>query len=85
VRKGGRSHPLNPSAPKALAAAGEMMWSPAEIAAVVSFIRNVHDSGEDLNLRFEPASGSLLWKDGILEAARPGFLGVLKRIVGEES
>ena len=75
---------LNPSAPKAEAAAGKMMWSPMEIAAVVSFIRNIRDSGEDLNLHFEPASGALLWKDGVVEVARPGFLGVLKKIAGEE-
>ncbi len=88
----GKSPPLaiaselarNPSAPKAEAAGWKMMWSPIEIAPVVSFIRNIRDSGEDLNLRFEPASGALLWKDGVVEVARPGFLGVLKKITGEE-
>jgi len=73
------------SKPKAIESDGEARWSTAEISAVLSFIRNIRDSGEDLYLRFEQASGALLWKNGVLEVARPGLLGVLKKIAGEES
>jgi hypothetical protein len=74
----------NPSAPKAEAISSRMNWNSIETAAVVSFLRNIRDSGEDFNLRFEPASGALLWKDGVVEVARLGSLGVLIKIAGEE-
>jgi len=31
-----------------------------------------------------PASGALLWKGGVMEVARAGFLSALKKIAGEE-
>lgn len=54
-----------------------------EISAVVSFIENVAKHSQDTKLRFDH-SGALLWRDGDLELARPGFLQVLFRISGKE-
>jgi hypothetical protein len=51
---------------------------------MLSFIRNIRDSGEDLHLCFDSGSGALLWKDGVMEVERPGFLSALKKIAGEE-
>ncbi len=53
-------------------------------AAVLSFIRNIWNSGEDLLLCCDSASGARLWKDGVVEVAKPGFLNALKKIAGEE-
>jgi len=64
---------------------GTRQFSPIEIESVVSFLRVIQESGEDLNLIFEPYSGALLWKAGILEVAKPGFLQVLTRVAYGES
>jgi hypothetical protein len=60
-------------------------FNPTEIAAVVSFLRFIRDSGEDLCLQFEPSSGALLWKDRVMEVAGSGFLHDLSKIAGGES
>lgn len=70
--------------PKALPPGCDTICDPGEIAAVVSFVKNIRESGDDFNLRFEPASGALLWKGGVFEVARPGFLSALTKIAGKE-
>ena len=66
-------------------ASSPQSFSPTDIAAAASFRRSIEDSGEELGLQFEQSSGALLWKDGVLEVARPGFLHLLSRIAGTES
>jgi hypothetical protein len=60
-------------------------FSIIEVAAVASFVKSIEESGEELRLRFEPSSGALLWKDSVLEVAKPGFLQVLSKIAGTET
>jgi len=55
-----------------------------EIAGVVSFLKCIGDCGEDLGLSFDQSSGALLWKNGFLEVAKPGFLSALNRIASKE-
>jgi hypothetical protein len=76
--------PMTSSAPKALPPTCDTICDPDEIAAVVSFVKTIRDLGADFNLRFESASGALLWKDGVVEVARPGFFSDLRKIAGKE-
>jgi hypothetical protein len=59
-------------------------FSPMEIDSVVSFLKAIEESGECLSLRFDPTSGALLWKEGVLEVAGPGFLHALSKIADKE-
>ena len=60
-------------------------FNPMEINSVVSFLKAIEESGEGMSLRFDPASGALFWKEGAVEAAGPGFLYALLKIVKKES
>lgn len=54
-----------------------------EVNSVVSFLKEIEESGECLSIRFDSFSGALLWKEGALELAAPGFLHVLTKIAAK--
>lgn len=58
-------------------------FSPLEINSVVSFLKEIEESGECLNIRFDSSSGALLWKEGALELAAPGFFHILTKIAAK--
>lgn len=83
---------LNPDGSFALPEVNELAesaahqeFSPMEIDSVVSFLKAIEESGECLSLRFDPTPGALLWKEGVLEVACPGFLHALLKIANKES
>jgi hypothetical protein len=55
-------------------------FSPMEVNSVVSFLKEIEESGEYLGIRFDSSSGALLWKEGALELAAPGFFHILTKI-----
>lgn len=60
-------------------------FSPSEIDSVITFLKAIEESGKSLSIQFEPSSGALLWKKGILELAGPGFHHALSKIAGKRS
>jgi hypothetical protein len=57
------------------------MFTANEISATARFLESVRDNHEDHQLEFDPDSGALLWRGGILELTNAAFFHALQKIV----